>query len=375
MLSHFSVECSDLQQINGLPWDNTPLFMSSDLPLAALVLVGGYGTRLRPLTFTRSKPLVEFCNKPMVEYMLDALVKVGVKKIILALSEMQNDLREYIDQYQSKNSDVQIIPSIETEPLGTAGPIALAKEHLTGHRFFMLNSDVISRYPFAELLEFHLKKGGEGTIMSWDVEDPSRFGVILSDEDGCISSFVEKPQTFVGRSINAGHYIFEPSIIDRIKPVPTSIEREIFPKMAAERQLYVLPLQGFWMDIGTPSAFVDCIPIFLDTPKKVLIDSTATIGEDCVIGPNVCIGKNVKIEPGCCIQNSVIMEGTTIGRGTLIQDSIVGWHGKIGSWVHVNSLCVFGDDVTVRDKCVLNGVIVCPHRVVDKSYYQPDKII
>ena len=79
-----------------------------------------------------------------------------------------------------------------------------------------------------------VKKGGEGTIMSWDVEDPSRFGVILSDEDGCITSFVEKPQTFVGRSINAGHYIFEPTIIDRIKPVPTSIEREIFPKMAAE---------------------------------------------------------------------------------------------------------------------------------------------
>jgi mannose-1-phosphate guanylyltransferase len=139
---------------------------------------------------------------------------------------MQSDLQEFVKKYQEKNRSVEVIPSIETTPLGTAGPIALASEHLAGHRFFMVNSDVLSRYPFAELMAFHKEKGGEGTIMSWDVEDPSRFGVILSDANGRISSFVEKPTTFVGRSINAGHYIFEPSVISRVKPVLTSIERE-----------------------------------------------------------------------------------------------------------------------------------------------------
>jgi mannose-1-phosphate guanylyltransferase len=109
--------------------------MSADLPLAALVLVGGYGTRLRPLTIGHSKPLVEFCNRPMVEYMLDALTQAGVTKIVLALSEIQSDLQIYIQQYQSRHPTVTIIPSVETVALGTAGPIALAREHLSGHRF------------------------------------------------------------------------------------------------------------------------------------------------------------------------------------------------------------------------------------------------
>lgn len=346
-----------------------------DLPLAALVLVGGFGTRLRPLTFTCSKPLVEFCNKPMVEYMIDALTKVGCKKIVFALSELQNDFSEYIKSYQKLHEDVEMIPSVETHPLGTAGPIALAKEHLNGHRFFMLNSDVISKYPFQELLDFHIKHGGEGTIMSWDVEDPSRFGVILSDENSRITQFVEKPKTFVGRSINAGHYIFEPEVIDRVKPVPTSIEREIFPQIASEGKLYVMKLEGFWMDIGTPSSFISCIPIFLKSENKVLIDETAKIGKNCQIGPNVVIGPNVEIGDNCCIENAVIFKGSKIGNGCCIQNSIVGWYNKIGNWVHLCELCIFGLDVTVKDKLFLRGVNVCPHKAIDHSILQHENII
>lgn len=267
----------------------------SNLPLAALVLVGGYGTRLRPLTFTKSKPLIEFCNQPMVQYMLDALRDVGCKTIIFALSKLQSDLSEFIDSYQKKNPSIKIIPSIEKVAMGTAGPLALAKEHLQGHRFFVLNSDVISRYPFQELLDIHIKNGGEGTIMSWDVEDPSRFGVIISDENGKILNFVEKPTTFVGRSINAGHYIFEPSILDRIPLQPTSIERETFPEMVKEGQLYVTPLNGFWADIGTPSSFIHGASLFLENEEKVLIGEKTIIGKNSKIGPNVVIGDNLKL--------------------------------------------------------------------------------
>jgi mannose-1-phosphate guanylyltransferase len=349
--------------------------MSEDLPLAALVLVGGFGTRLRPLTLGHSKPLVEFCNRPMVEYMLDALTQVGVVKIVLALSEFQSDLQLYVQQYQTRNPAVKIIPSIESTPLGTAGPIALAREHLVGHRFFMLNSDIISKYPFAELLQFHRAKGGEGTIMSWDVQDPSRFGVILSDEGQRITNFVEKPSTFVGRSINAGHYIFEPSIIDRVQPRPTSIERDIFPQMAKEGRLYVMPLEGIWMDIGTPQAFIDCIPIFLENENKVLIDETAEVGPDCEIGPNVVIGPRAKIGAACCLKNAVVMAGASIGVGTLILDSIVGWRGKIGSWVRLSDYAILGENVTVKDRLVLVGTSVLPHKVVEKSYFAPEVLI
>jgi mannose-1-phosphate guanylyltransferase len=264
---------------------------------------------------------------------------------------------------------------VEPIPLGTAGPIALAKDHLTGHRFFMLNSDVISRFPLAELLEFHIRKGGEGTIMSWDVQDPSRFGVILSDENQRITSFVEKPTTFVGRSINSGHYIFEPSVISRVSAVPTSIEREIFPQMASEGQLFVVPLEGLWMDIATPQGFLDSIPLFLEGEEKVLIDESAEIGPDCKIGPNVIIGPNVKVGPACCIQNSIVMAGSTIGTGTLIVDSIIGWNGKIGKWVRILSNSYFGEDVSVGDRLVVRQTIVLPHKSLNRNYIEPEIVL
>jgi mannose-1-phosphate guanylyltransferase len=336
----------------------------SDLPLAALVLVGGYGTRLRPLTFYRSKPLVEFCNKPMVEYMLDALPDAGVTKIVFALTEYQKDLKRYVRAYQARHAAVTIVPSIETEPLGTAGPIALAREHLAGHRFFMLNSDIISRYPFRDLLAFHVAAGGEGTIMSWEVDDPSRFGVILSDADRRITEFREKPTTFIGRSINAGHYVFEPSIIDRVRPVRTSIEREIFPQMAAEGKLFVMPLQGIWADIGTPEAYISCIPLFLQNESKTIIDHSAKIGSNCVIGPNVAIGIGVTIGDSCRIQNAVIMNDSVLGARVVINTAIVGWGCHIGDDVTIGGTSVLGEDVTVNPGCKLADVKVCPHLTI-----------
>jgi mannose-1-phosphate guanylyltransferase len=239
----------------------------------------------------------------------------------------------------------------------------------------MLNSDIISKYPFRELLAFHRAKGGEGTIMSWDVQDPSRFGVILSDETQRITHFVEKPSTFVGRSINAGHYIFEPSVIDRVRPVPTSIEREVFPQMASDGKLFVMPLEGIWADIGTPEAFIDCIPLFLENESKVLIDETAEIGPECEIGPNVVIGPGVKIGAACCLRNAVIMARSQIATGTLIQDSIVGWGGKIGGWVTLSEHAILGENVTVKDRLVLVGTVVLPHKSVDANYYTPTTII
>jgi mannose-1-phosphate guanylyltransferase len=213
--------------------------------------------------------------------------------------------------------------------------------------------------------------------MSWNVEDPRRFGVILSNESGQITEFVEKPPNAdLGRSINAGHYIFEPSVIDRIrKDEPMSIEREVFPQMAAERKLYVMPLDGIWMDIGTPKAFIDCIPLFLENKDGVLIDETATIGEGCQIGPNVVIGPRVAIGEHCFIQNAVILDDSTVGCGSLIVGSIVGWKNKIGKWVRILEETVLGEDVVVKDTLVLRGVIVCPHKMIDRSYYEPDKVI
>ena len=221
--------------------------------MKALILVGGYGTRLRPLTFTKPKPLVDFANSPMILHQIKALVDVGVTEIVLAVNYQPEVMLSAMNQVEEKYG-VKITFSIESEPLGTAGPLRLASNILTadGNKtFFVLNSDVICEFPFKELLDFHLSHHGEGTLMTTTVEDPSKFGVVLSVKDSTlIDKFVEKPKDYVGNSINAGIYIFNTSILSRIPDRPTSIEQEIFPPMAAEKQLHSIPLKGFWADVG-----------------------------------------------------------------------------------------------------------------------------
>ena len=153
---------------------------------------------------------------------------------------------------------VTLIFSHETEPLGTAGPLALAKDILmtSDEPFFVLNSDVICDFPFQELEKYHRNHGKEGTIVVTKVEEPSKYGVVIYNNDGCIDSFIEKPQEFVSNKINAGMYIFNTSVLSRIELKPTSIEKEVFPIMSADKQLYAFELNGFWMDIGQPKDFL-----------------------------------------------------------------------------------------------------------------------
>ena len=167
---------------------------------------------------------------------------------------MLSAMKEVEEKYK-----VKITFSIEEEPLGTAGPLALAKDILGSDLdpFFVLNSDVICEFPFKKLLEFHKSHGKEGTLMTTTVEDPSSFGVIVNvKESSEIERFVEKPKEWVGNAINAGIYIFNPQILDRIQLKPTSIEQEIFPRMAVEGQLHSIPLEGFWADVGTVSFMI-----------------------------------------------------------------------------------------------------------------------
>ena len=183
----------------------------------ALLLVGGFGTRLRPLTFSKPKPLIEFINKPLLVHQIEALKSVGVEEIILAINysseKMFNILKEYENKY-----NIKIICSKEEIPLGTAGPIGLAKTYLEdADIIFVFNADVTCKFPLKEMLDFHLKHGKEGTIATKTVSDPSRFGVIVTDENDKILQFVEKPQEYVGNRINAGLYIFNKIFLNRVE--------------------------------------------------------------------------------------------------------------------------------------------------------------
>jgi mannose-1-phosphate guanylyltransferase len=160
-----------------------------------------------------------------------------------------------------KKYNLKITCSLESEPLGTAGPIRLAKDIIlkdnASNLLFVFNSDVICHYPLKKLIEFHKSHGKEGTIMVTEVEDPSKYGVVVADESDKILRFVEKPTVFISNKINAGLYLFNTSIIDKIENRPTSIEREIFPAMASANEIYQMVLPGYWMDIGQPKDYLN----------------------------------------------------------------------------------------------------------------------
>ena len=227
--------------------------------MKALILVGGFGTRLRPLTLTTPKPLVDFCNLPILCHQIQALAGAGVTEVILAVNYQPEVMMKELSVLEQKYG-LKITCSLESEPLGTAGPIRLAKDIIlkdnTDGLLFVFNSDVICNYPLDKLIEFHKSHGKQGTIMVTEVEDPTKYGVVVADATNKIERFVEKPQVFISNKINAGLYLFNTSIIDRIENRPTSIEREIFPKMADEGEIYQMILPGYWMDIGQPKDYL-----------------------------------------------------------------------------------------------------------------------
>uniref|UniRef100_A0A8C5DXK7 mannose-1-phosphate guanylyltransferase n=1 Tax=Gouania willdenowi TaxID=441366 RepID=A0A8C5DXK7_GOUWI len=318
--------------------------------MKALILVGGYGTRLRPLTLSVPKPLVEFCNKPILLHQVEALVTAGVDHVVLAVSYM-SELLEREMKLQEQRLGITISLSHEKEPLGTAGPLALAQELLNvdNEPFFVLNSDVICDFPFRDLLQFHRRHGGEGTIVVTRVEEPSKYGVVVYEaESGRICRFVEKPQVFVSNKINAGIYIFNPRVLSRIQLRPTSVEKEIFPVMAEEQQLFAMELQGFWMDIGQPKDFLTGMCMYLQSLRQhspdrlhtapgfignVLVDPTAVIGENCSIGPNVVIGAGVVLEDGVRIKRCTVLCGSRLRSHCWLDSCIVGWSSSVGQWV------------------------------------------
>ncbi|XP_061052821.1 mannose-1-phosphate guanyltransferase beta isoform X1 [Eubalaena glacialis] len=381
--------------------------------MKALILVGGYGTRLRPLTLSIPKPLVDFCNKPILLHQVEALAAAGVDHVILAVSYMSQVLEKEM-KAQEQRLGIRISMSHEEEPLGTAGPLALARDLLseTADPFFVLNSDVICDFPFQAMVQFHRHHGQEGSILPvkfrttcvsrlrstglglkspctqvTKVEEPSKYGVVVCEADtGRIHRFVEKPQVFVSNKINAGMYILSPAVLRRIQLQPTSIEKEIFPVMAKEGQLYAMELQGFWMDIGQPKDFLTGMCLFLQSLRQkqpeqlcsgpgivgnVLVDPSARIGENCSIGPNVSLGPGVVVEDGVCIRRCTVLRDAHIRSHSWLESCIVGWRCRVGQWVRMENVTVLGEDVIVNDELYLNGASVLPHKSIGESVPEP----
>ncbi|EOY07426.1 Glucose-1-phosphate adenylyltransferase family protein isoform 3 [Theobroma cacao] len=362
--------------------------------MKALILVGGFGTRLRPLTLSVPKPLVDFANKPMILHQqIEALKAIGVTEVVLAINYQPEIMLNFLKEFEKK-LDIKITCSQETEPLGTAGPLALARDKLidgSGEPFFVLNSDVISEYPLKEMIDFHKGHGGEASIMVTKVDEPSKYGVVVMEETtGKVEKFVEKPKIFVGNKINAGIYLLNPSVLDRIELRPTSIEKEVFPMIAGENKLYAMVLPGFWMDIGQPKDYITGLRLYLDSLRKkssaeleagsnivgnVLVDESAVIGQGCLIGPDVAIGPGCIIESGVRLSRCTIMRGVRIKKHACISSSIIGWHSTVGRWARVENMTILGEDVHLGDEVYSNGGVVLPHKEIKSSILKPEIVM
>lgn len=299
----------------------------------------------------------------------------------------------FINEWSAKLG-VKIVCSQEMEPMGTAGPLALAREILddgSGAPFFVLNSDVVCEYPLSDFLAFHKQSGGDATILVTRVDDPSKYGVVVTDAAGKVERFVEKPQVFVGDKINAGIYVINPSVLERIELRPTSIEKEVFPAVASDGKLFAFTLPGYWMDVGQPKDYLLGLNLHLASLRaskpselapagpsivgNVLMHPGAKVGAGCKIGPDVSIGDGCVIGDGARLSNCVIMRGVKVGAHAKVESSIVGWESQVGQWARLESHCVLGKDVQVKDEVCLVGAVVLPHKEIKESVHSAKIIL
>ncbi len=365
--------------------------------MKAIILAGGFGTRLRPLSCTRPKLMFPVANKPVIDWTLENLSRGKVDEVILAVNYMADILERHVGETRY---GMKISYSHEATPLGTAGPLKNAR-HLLDKKepFFVLNGDIISEVDYNAVYKEHVSNGGDLTIVLHEVDDPSRFGVAELDNDKRILRFVEKPspEEEVGKLVNAGIYVVEPSIVDIIEPEKkVSIEREVFPVIANRGKLYGSFYDGIWVDIGTPDDYLSATHSILDLDdgdkdrlgENTEIDPTATIVQPTVVGSNVkigahahigshtAIGDNVSVGRGTRIEGSVIFKEAQIGNFSSIEGAIVGESATIGRWARIMQNVIVADYAIIRDNITLvEGVKVCHYKEVKESVLTPSTIM
>jgi mannose-1-phosphate guanylyltransferase len=322
----------------------------------ALILAGGEGTRLRPLTSTIPKPVVPLGDRPFIAYMIEWLRRHGIDDVILACGFMADGVRAVLGDGSELGVRLRYIE--EPEPLGTGGALKYAEE-LLDERFLMLNGDVLTDIDLTAQLEQHERTGARATLALVAVRDPSAYGLVRLAEDRAVTEFVEKPDEseIDTNLINAGAYVLERDVLDEMPAAGTnvSIERDVFPRLVG-RGLFGHPADGYWLDIGTPERYLrgtfDILSGAVRTavpPRsdRVLVLEGAEIAAGATIGPNVVLGPGAIVGEGSVIQHSVLLEGANVGASCSLRDAIVGPYARIGDGCELE-LAVLGEGAAVE---------------------------
>ena len=333
--------------------------------MKSIILVGGQGTRLRPLTYETPKQMLPLVGVPMIESLFATLASHGVTDAVLALGYLPD---RFIEAYPSNVIvGIRVTYAVEPEPLDTAGAIKFAA-HFAGidETFLVVNGDVLTDLNITKLLAFHRERRAEATIALHPVEDPSLYGVVSTTPHGQVVAFVEKPPLDEAPTnlINAGTYIFEPSVLDRIAPSGrVSVERETFPELAGGGTLFAMSDSAYWLDTGTPQTYLlantdilngrgeHAVTNLVDSSWCHLssqVDSSASL-TNAVVDRGCVVGANVVLD------NVVLLPGAVVEEGSTVRMSIIGPGAVIGSFSTLGAICVVGANEHVASGSQLSG--------------------
>jgi len=305
----------------------------------AVLLVGGEGTRLRPLTETIPKPLLPIVNRPFLHRVLDHLAQHGVHEVVASSSYLEESFTAFIAE---RHGDPRITWITERDPLGTGGAIVNALPFLNG-TFLVLNGDILTDLDLTAMLDFHRSKGAVATIALHRVDDARPFGLVAAQPDGRVLEFREKPSELVPGDINAGTYVLEREALRGwARGGMVSIEREIYPALIeAGAPVYSVLSDAYWMDLGTPEKYLQAHFDALDgrlagvrCPAPFLAE-TATVDHDAAVGRRVVLGERCVIAEGARIEDSVLLDTVHVGPGALVNESILGPGAAIGAGARV----------------------------------------
>ncbi len=320
--------------------------------MQALILAGGEGTRLRPLTYTVAKPVLPLAGRPHIAYVIDWLARHGVDDVIVSCGHLAEGMRKSLNELEP---GVRIRFAEEPDARGTAGAIRFADDML-GDRFFVLNGDVLCDLDLTAQIEQHERTGARATIALYPVKDPTGYGLVHRHEDGEITEFLEKPEPdeIDTDEINAGAYLLERSVLDEIPPDQNvSIEREVFPKLIGNG-LYGSRQEGYWIDIGTPDRFLEANWDILEGRVETAHGDFAEpkmVGEGCQIAEGAelrmpcVIGNESRIGDGAVIERSVLLDGCAVEEGASVRNSILSAGVTVGGGIELDGDVIGEGDV------------------------------
>ena len=372
----------------------------------AVVMAGGEGTRLRPLTSNQPKPMVPIVGKPCMEHALDLLREHGLTEVVVTLAFMPQAIRTYFGDGESLGLEMDY--SVEEKPLGTAGSVGLAKERLT-ETFLVISGDALCDVDLTALIETHRAKGAAVTIGLKSVDNPLEFGIVVTDDDGRVERFLEKPswgQVF-SDTINTGIYVLEPEVLRHVPDDrPYDFSKELFPHLLEMgRPIYGHVLDGYWQDVGTLEQFrqanFDALDgaVQLDIPglrlrgnvwvsEEVDIDQlepivgpafigvNSRVADGASIGAYTVLSRGVTVREGARVSRSVVDAGTYLGRSAVVEGTIIGRSCDIRDHVRIHDGVAIGDEVTIgAEASIYPGVRIYPFKEIETGSQIHESIV